>query len=210
MKHSTLIQRAIEYVSDKTRRDFQFASEYAEPGYSQPESGIVFGNWNPACGFDVPRDHQKRDPVSRLAKILEKAGYELEWEDEWTTCQECGKAVRTQPDCYHWTSHYRILNDCELICLDCMDWESYLESIEDNPSNACPPDISPEEFGYIKFNGNFETGFHPGQTDNPKATLAKMHAEGMRRVVFRLKEQSQFYTVWEAYYKTRQPEASQG
>lgn len=198
------ISKALECAERLTGRQFTQASNYAEPGYSSPERGIVFGNWNPKCGFSVPKAQQERDPISKLARILEKAGFELEWQDEWTTCCDCGKALRTSPDCYQWTSYYRIVNECEIVCLDCLDPSEYLESIEDNASVACPPDWNPEDYGYVKFNGDFETGFHPGQTDNPSAVLKRMHAQGLKRVVFKIAEQSQFYTVWQAYYFNEQ------
>lgn len=197
------IGRLLEFTEEKTRRNFEFCADYAEPGYSQPESGIVFGNWNPVCGFSVPKETQRRDPVSKLARILEKLGFELEWEDEWSTCSDCGKAVRTQPDSYSWTSSFRILNECELICLECLskDVPSYLESIEDNSRQACPPEFHPEEHGYTKHNGTFETGFHPGQDADPAKILKALHAEGKRHVVFRIKSKGQFDLDWEAYWK---------
>lgn len=198
------ISRLVEFVSEKTGRNFDFAPAYAEPGYSDPEAGIVFGNWNPVCGFNVPKETQRRDPVKKLARILEKLGFELEWEDEWDRCSDCGKAVRTQPDCYHWTSAFRILNDCELVCLECLskDIPGYLESIEDNPQQACPPEFHPSEHGYTKHNGTFETGFHPGQDANPKEILKALHAENKRHVVFRIDSKGQFDLDWEAYYKS--------
>jgi hypothetical protein len=200
------LQRLIELCSERCRklgkhRDFTTARYYAEPGYSQPESGIVFGNWNAACGFNVPKEVQKRDPVSKLARVLEHFGFELEWEDEWTTCYDCGKAVRTQANSYSWTGHYRIMNECEVVCLDCLNWEDYLESIEDDPKTCCPPDINPLEFGYVKHNGTFESGFYPGQTDDPNKIMKEMQAIGMAHIVFRQSEQSQFYIRFEAYYK---------
>lgn len=198
------LQRLCELVEHKSRgsRQFSFASDYAEPGYDTPDKGIIFGNWNPVCGFDKPKADQKRDPVSKLARVLEHVGCELEWEDEWTTCGDCGKAVRTSPDCYSWTPYYRIVNECELVCLDCLDPESYLEEIEDDPAKACPPEWNPEQYGYVKHNGDFETGFHPGQNDDPKAILKAMHAAGLSRVVFRIADKGQFDIRWQAYHKT--------
>ena len=196
------ISRLIE-VAEKlssNHRQVTFAPEYAEPGYST-DKGILFANWNPSCGFNVQKAQQKRDPIVRLGRIAEKMGFKCEWEYEWTTCQECGKAVRTSPDCYGWTSHYRIVNECELICLDCLDWAEYLESIEGNPSHACPPEIDPEQYGYVKYNGDFETGFHPGQTDDPKKVLATMTAHGLKSIVFRIAGKGQFDVTWQAYHK---------
>lgn len=196
--------RLVECCEDRTGRQFQFCSEYAEPGYSTPKAGIVFGNWNHTCGFDKTKAEQRRDPVSKLARVLEANGFELEWEDEWSTCGECGKAVRTNADSYHWTPYFRILNECELVCLDCLNPADYLESIEDNANTACPPEWNPEDYGYSKYNGDFETGWHPGQDDKPKDILKKMHELGLSRVVFKIAEQSQFYVVWQAYHRAEE------
>jgi hypothetical protein len=195
------VERLCEFVEQKTRRSFEWAHEYAEPGYGQPAAGIVFGNWNTLCSYDAPKEVERRDPGARLARILERLGFELEWEDEWATCHECGKAVRTKPDSYGWTSYYRILNECELICLDCLDVAEYLESIEDNPRQACPPEMDPAEHGYVKHSGTFENGWHPGQNDDPKKILAEMQAAGMKHVVFRLAGAGQFDISFEAYHK---------
>jgi hypothetical protein len=186
----------------KGRRHFESAHEYAEPGYGRnTPAGIIFGNWNPVCEWNAPAEVKRRDPVNRLARILEKLGFELEWEDEWTTCGNCGKAVRTQPDSYSWTPSYVIYDECELICSECVSWPDYLESIEDKPRKCCPPDCDPTEFGYVKFNGTFENGWHPGQNDDPRKILEAMHADGMKRVVFRHSASGQFDVEFEAYYK---------
>lgn len=190
-----------ELVETKTGRSFTFAPDYVEPGHSSPERGIVFGNWNPACGFDKPKADQKRDPVAKLSRILERSGFELEWEDEWSTCGDCGKAVRTSADSYGWTPYFRIVNECELVCLDCLDPVEYLEECEDDPTKAFPPEWNPVDYGYTKHNGDFETGFHPGQTDSPEAILKALHAEGKKRVVFRIKSKGQFDLTWEAFFK---------
>jgi hypothetical protein len=192
-----------ELVESRTNhsRSFSFAPDYAERGYSSPEKGIVFGNWNPVCGFNKTKQEQKRDPVSKLARILESAGFELEWEDEWSTCCGCGKAVRTQPDSYSWTAGYRIVNECELVCLSCLDPETYLAECEDDCDKAFPPEWNPCDFGYVKHNGDFETGFHAGQNDSPAEILKLLHSQGKRGVVFRIKGKGQFDLTWETYFK---------
>jgi len=185
-------------------REFTWCSGYAEPGYQDPESGIVFSNWNPAVfGYDKSRAEQKRDPVLKLSRILEKCGCELEWSDEWSTCSDCGKAVRTSGNCHGWLPHYRIIDECEIVCLDCLDPESYLESIEDDPSHACPDGerFSPIKFGYVQFEEFFESGFHPGQHDDPKKILARMQAAGLKHCLFRLSSAGQFDLRFEAYHK---------
>ncbi len=62
------------------------AGEYGEPGYSNPKRGILFANWNKFC--------------CEVTDLLERAGYEIERSDEWTTCGNCGVALRTSPDRY--------------------------------------------------------------------------------------------------------------
>ena len=81
-----------------------FANSYAEPGYEQPRKAVLFADWN-----KLPRNFDR---------VLEKAGYAVEWSDEWSTCNDCNRAVRTQPDGYCWTPGYREV-DGDFLCLDC-------------------------------------------------------------------------------------------
>ncbi len=81
-----------------------FAVDYAEPGRDKPKRGILFANWN--CfprGFDT---------------ILEKAGYAVEWSDEWCTCPECGKAFRLSADSFIWEPAFKAVRG-NVLCLDC-------------------------------------------------------------------------------------------
>lgn len=199
----SLIEKARKAGQKVQSRDFSWATDYAEPGYSSPAHGIVFGDWNPAIfGFDRPRSEQKRDPVCKLARILEASGCECEWSDEWATCSDCGKAILTSPDCHQWFPYYRLIDGCEIVCLDCIDPESYLASIEDDSDHAVPSysRFDPLLFGYQKYNGNFETGFHPGQTDSPKEVLAKMQKLGLSRIVLRLADKGQFDITWQPFH----------
>src|SRR5271165_4945260 len=107
-----------------------YAHEYAEPGYDQPKKGILFADWN-----HFPRD---------LDRILERYGYNVEWSDEWSFCDDCAKAVRSTPDSYSWLeSGYYNEKDGSYLCQDCVlnDPESYLESLEDRPGHAIMLDV---------------------------------------------------------------------
>lgn len=102
---------------------------YAEPGYSDPLGFILFDNWNDYGDFRFPAwiidpDGVEFDPEEMLdvEHVLNALGCEMEWSDEWTTCSDCGKAVRTQPDCHHWTPFYLIPEHSgDLVCHDCWD-----------------------------------------------------------------------------------------
>jgi hypothetical protein len=163
-----------------------WAAGYAERGYTEGAKGVLLANWNyfPA----------------KVADVLERAGYDVQWSDEWSTCDCCSKLVRTSPDCYDWQPYF-ILADGELTCLDCVDWEAYLESIEDNPRAAVVRKCDPSQFGYSLVSRDHENGFHPGQNDDPKRILAELEARDMKRIVFRVAETSQFYIRFEVWQK---------
>lgn len=107
----------------------EFSHAYAEPGYTEPECGLIaFGNWN---GVDYPVDGPPQqyhwrttaedNGVKRLGDLFERLGVSIEWSDEWSTCGDCGKAVRTSPDSYGWTPAYneKLLNSGGFYCLEC-------------------------------------------------------------------------------------------
>ena len=166
----------IEYIN--------WSPEYAEPGYDTPTKGVLFGNWN----YFAPK----------AVELLEKYGYAIEWEDEWSTCSDCGKAFRTSPNSYSWQPSYFEL-DGELLCKDCVDMEAYLESLEDKPTHAVTGHIDLYEYGYIQLEGDFENGFHPGQNDNPREIYKRLHAEGHKRLLFNVDSVGQFdvlFSIW--------------
>lgn len=99
-----------DYEKQRQRRaeseieNMGFAPKYAEPGYDDPIKGILFADWNVfARGVD---------------RILERAGYAIEWSDEWTTCGDCGNAVRTQPDSWIWKPSY-VISENGIYCKEC-------------------------------------------------------------------------------------------
>lgn len=106
---------------------------YAERGYSDPYHGIIAtGNWNAVDKYDsatkkrvaVPGD----DLPVRLSAVFEALGVDCEWSDEWSTCNDCGKLVRTEPDSHGWKPSYKpyVEGDAALYCLACAEEESDL------------------------------------------------------------------------------------
>lgn len=169
--------------------EIDYANGYAEPGYSDPDKCILFANWN-----EYP---------TRLADILERAGYAIEWSDEWSTCEDCGRAIRTSPDSYGWQASYVILNECEIVCNDCVDWQEYCDSLADNPRKAVPSRVNPADYGYERLSdaGAFENGFHPGQTDDPAKILNTLHAQGKTGILFRISGVGQFDVSFETWIR---------
>jgi hypothetical protein len=89
---------AIAQQFDGNGVDFSTATDYGEPGYDKPMRSlpILFANWN---------------YVSKEAyEALEKAGYALEWADEWVTDDDA-MAYRTSPDSFCWRPSFT-LHEC--------------------------------------------------------------------------------------------------
>lgn len=132
MKAHTILQAAINSArtpETKNRlEEISWSPGYAEPGYSitcpNHEAGVVcdcgkckllrkgeklpgiyFGNWNEPETykvFDVQVKVSDSKILPRLARALEKAGAEVEWNDEWRLCEECSLAFRCEPDNFWW------------------------------------------------------------------------------------------------------------
>lgn len=164
------------------------APGYAEPGYADTEvKAVLMANWNCFSRYAVD--------------ALENAGYAVEWSDEWTTCIECYKAIRTKGDSYEWQPYHVFIEGEGEVCLDCLNWQDYLESIEDNPDTAVMRQCNPADYGYrpVSKPEEYEAGMHPGQDDNPREILKQYQKQGLNRLVFRIPETSQFYIRFEVW-----------
>jgi hypothetical protein len=184
------LDQALQYLRDK--HYCQYASTYGEPGYNsdQPEKGILFANWNP-----IPK---------RMIDWLASQGYACEWSDEWYVDDD-GKAWRTQPDCYSWESSlvycdgdYMTRDDDHADIIECVamtDWNQ--------PTGCVSSWVTVDDLidaGYELFAAELESGWFPGQTDDPAAIAKAAFAmPDVERVVFRKTENSQFYCRFECY-----------
>lgn len=182
------IEEALRWLQDE--HNAEFATHYGEPGYQDPEKGILLANWN-----NVP---------SNMQKWLENAGYSLEWSDEWTIDYNNDKAYRTSPDSYGWECQF-IMGDGEYIFPDDGAAAFIEELSHDRPSArwGCLPSWITEadlyEAGYTLHKDELESGWHPGQTDDPESWAKQCFDDGAERVVFRRTENSQFYVVFECW-----------
>lgn len=181
--------------AEKNGLDIQCADEYAEPGYTKDheEAPILLANWNRV---------EEKDP--EMNEAIE-AEFNIEWEDEWTTCGDCGKLVRTSGDSYSWKPYYAILNDCEVFCGDCIkkNPSEYLESLINNPSKADIFDLDLEKEGFTKLDARFENGFY-GSNDNPKIILENLQKEFPGNdFIFGNLEPEQFRTNFSIYKREK-------
>jgi len=175
---------------------------YAEPGYDDPPSGcIALGNWNSVSKWD----EEKRQFVTvdatlpKLAKKLEAMGIALEWEDEWISCESCGKIFRTSPNSYGWQLS-GVIEDGFCLCHECIDPEDHLRGLE-NKDRKCNTitSINPEDHGYTCIQEDFENGLHGGQCADPGAIAKILRGIGITRFLFNLDDTGQFdisFSVW--------------
>lgn len=182
------IEECLEFLQDK--HSAEWCGHYGEPGYQDPEKGIIFANWN-----NVSKNMQS---------WLEKAGYELEWSDEWVIDYSNDKAYRSQPDSYSWECQF-IVGDGDYIFPD-DGAQAFIDALSNDTWNArwgCLPswvsNVDLADAGYSLVEGRLEHGWHPGQTDTPEEQAKKAFADGAERVVFRKVENSQFYVVFECW-----------
>jgi len=144
----------------QSKHGAEWCGSYGEPGYTDPEKGIIFCNWN---GVD-----------SLTQTYLKEAGFELEWSDEWMVDYNHDKAYRTQPDSYSWVSRIHCTIHGEIITPD-DDIDEWIADIEYTDklgeASTLPNWISEADLtslGWTKYNEeDYQNGFHHGQTDDP-------------------------------------------
>jgi len=205
-----LLRQAIDSAIEQGA-DIQWAPGYAEPGYDCGKDGIYFANWNPR---EFARDGQPcaHTMESRIGEVLEHAERcdwfdgSLEWSDEWATCDDCGRAVRTQPDCYAWTQAYRLIDDCSIVCEECLleDVDAYEAELINNPDTADTFGVNWEARGWRRL-AECETGCHPGQDDSPQDVYARLAPLG--DVLFSIDASGQFDVRWSAWVRAEEWES---
>ncbi len=166
-----------------------------EPGYN--DEPMAFGDWWVRVDGDLRE--------SKVVKLLAACGVESAFNDEWTTCTECYKAVRTQPDSYGWKRSYFLFHDCEVVCHECIaeDPEPYLEALSGDPNKAITIDsVDPEEHGYTEVWAEFENGLYGGQMDSPHAIGRAFEERGWDDYVFSITSVGQFDVKFKVYIRT--------
>lgn len=216
----TILERAHRLIKAATGEEYgdgevvtDICVGYAEPGYGNDETVVVFGNWND--GRPTPSAPITSRVPSRLFNALERIGAECQWLDEWTRCTECYRAMRTESDSYRWTM-YGSFSEDGYVCADCMkkypldyltEGLDYSETgtYVNNANNAVTWLTSAElsAIGFTQWQADdpqtYENGWHPGQTDDPHAILALIRKSTEANVVFLIESVGQFdmrFSAW--------------
>lgn len=214
----------MQSIMERGEELWQWASEYAEPGYGKPEHGILFGDWNEArfrkpvvdpvtCKGVRPRKYTP--PVhslsSRVSELVEATGLdiELEWDDEWSMCDECNRAVRTSEDSYFWKPAYAIIGECSLVCHECIleDPEELIQELIGDSDRADTIGIDLTEQGFEQFR-EYVTGWHSHQNDSPAKVMEEiLHLYPDAEVVFQIVSTAQFDTRWTAWFRNEREDS---
>jgi len=159
---------------------------------------VALGNWNDVVGQDEDGNKTVDNIPERVGDLLERAGVELEWSDEWVMCDDCYRVFRISPDCYQWQMS-GVVNDCVAVCLECLDPVDHLDSIENNDGRCNTINsIDPADHEYVRV-GSFEQGFHPGQNDDPGKIGIALREAGIKRYLFNLDCNGQFDINFSVY-----------
>ena len=197
----TRISRLLD-IAEKMGYNISFTEGCVEPGYD--DKPVALADWNDRTEYNRKTGVSKvtDSTMPRLAKLFEKLGFEIEWEDEWSVCQGCQKAVRTKTRGPSWKPYFWVDGqNCELLCGDCVkdDPADYLELLSGNPKQCLQLDIDLVKHGYKLHSGDYESGLYPGQNDNPKIIAEELAKEGIADYIFVLDSKGQFgigFSVW--------------
>lgn len=196
----------------------------AEIGYE--DKPMICADWNTPSAYKDNRfdwntngsltEHgKKRKLTAQIGEFIETFfdnEIEINWYGEYTSCSCCNKAVRTSHDSYSWQKCY-VDVEYDTICHECYEdnIEEIIDTFINNSDMAIPDNLIElfEENGFIcleniKENpytnencGMYETGFHPGQNDNPQ-DVEKWVIENLPKhdFVFAINSVGQFDISW--------------
>ena len=123
--------------------------------------------------------------------------------DEYTTCSDCGNMIKTSPSYYGWLPGYWV-GDGFIQCSTCAaddNYDGYVEELVNNPDKAntlmSHDDLT--RHGFEPYECDYETGFHPGQTDDPHKVFDEL--KDSFDVLFSIQSTGQFDCHWCAYVR---------
>ena len=233
VKQEAVFKNLIDYV-DRHNLQVQLYSGCAEPGYD--DIPVLAADWNgPSISGNSDYTHKngKQELTNRgkeRYRLYKLGGFiddffgsdvSKEWDDEWTSCGECGKAIRTNPDSYSWEPNF-VQSDYGLVCADCASEDdladytnttdraipSWMHDIANKAGFVCAFD-DPYLFVSCK---RFQTGFHPGQNDTPQEALQELYdlCEGKEffkkkyDYLFAITDKGQFDISWTVLIRERE------
>lgn len=139
---------------------YSYYSGIAETGYD--DKPLLCLNWNEV-------------PINLMEWIEKTFDIECHFDDEWTSCSSCGKAIRTIPNSYDWEPSF-ISFEYEYICRECIEVSEAIDFYKNTTKKALPEwilaDVEKAGFHCVEdICQIYEAGFHAYQTDTPEKAL---------------------------------------
>jgi hypothetical protein len=193
------ILQAIWQVYGEQQEDtkvYDLCPGIVEPGYT--DRPFAIGDW----WLDSQRTggHLR---ISSIGKLLEACGADYGFDDEWIACSECSRAVRTQPDSYHWKRSYFDF-DGDRICSECLeeDPSDYIEALVGRDDICHTMDsIDLTDHGFMQVWGEFASGLYGGQMDSPQAIARAFEDRDWDDFIFSLDSVGQFDAHFTVYLR---------
>lgn len=144
--------------------------------------------------------------ISATSMVENHTGAVMVYGDEYSTCSDCGKVIRTSPDSYHWQPDFHI-GDGYIACNECFNGDSdyqekYLEERINNPKQAVNGVMSEQQImdlGFEKVDETFEDGWYH-VNDDPKEIYDRL-SEKYDDVLFLVNNVEQFRINFVAFVR---------
>ena len=179
-------------------------SDELTTGESVDYGGILWYSegWNPIHALDkIIQSAKEFNLEDRVDSYWTERGYEPGengFSDEYTTCGNCGRIVRTQADSYGWEPRYLTTEWGDLLCENCVDPSDLNQYV--NQNEKAIPDFMEKlaaKNGWEKCEHEFENGMHRGQDDSPAKVAEVLTRAGIDYIFWY--DASQFYVTFGVY-----------
>lgn len=208
MNKEKIFNNLMEYL-EKHNCYPEYYHGITEQGYD--DKPLLVADWN-IYYEDNGKKHISHKLLSWAEDYFEDI--EFSWNDEWTNCSDCYKAVRTSPTHYGWLPSYMWTSDCSIACVECYEdqAEDIIETYRNDTNKAIMPEFYPilEQNGFICYSPDeyckcFETGFHPGQNDDPKRVAKDIESELPNYdYIFKINSCGQFDLQWSVFLRKQE------
>lgn len=209
-KKENVFSRLLEHI-DRKNLDISYYPGISEKGYD--DIPMLTANWN---NPNLEKIYHWGESFFKTCSIVPYVQeIQFDWDDEWTRCDHCYKAIRTSPDCYTWTPSYMWVSDYEILCRNC--YKEFIDELIEYNQNSFRPiyrDFLPmlTEKGFICYSSDeycqiFHTGLREGSNDDPKKIFQQIQEDlPGYEIMFHINSMEQFDYRWSVYLRKKNPE----
>lgn len=165
-------------------------SGVCEEGSLEERTFLIFDSW---------------DQVHAMEELVDLDTVEYGFSDEYSRCGcgRCNVAVRVSPDSYGWRPYFLVTAEGPVLLEHASPHhvdEYVAERINRHDMAVNLPGLDLTLAGFRELRGGYESGFHEGQTDDPKAILRALRERNPNAsFLFVVDDVGQFdtsYGVW--------------